>query len=144
MRKDRISQFQISVCKSELHELEFALVFPPDTNDPIDTQEQLCDAFIKYHLAIKPNCPVVLFQLETLLNVGSPLYQGTCPTIYHLPPSCYDSIEGFIHEGVFCVSQSYLIHVIEAGKLNHSLFSLLEPTRQELGLNVLGILHEAS
>ena len=141
MRQDKISQFQIQICNSALHKLDFALVYPPNQLVSPTTNDILTTAFISYHLAIKPNVPVVLFQLASLHDVGTKVYGGNvnCPEIYHLPPRLYPELEDVVAEGVFCVSQSYLEQVIRSKCLNKSIFSGLDGVRQELGLNVLGV-----
>ena len=145
MRTDKISQFQIQICNSVLHKLDFALVYPPNQLVSPSTNDILITSYINYHLAIKPNVPVVLFQLASLHDIGSKVYGGSegCPEIFHLPPRIYTELEDVVAEGMFCVSQTYLEHVIRAKCVNKSIFALLEPTRQELGLNVIGI-HETS
>ena len=146
MRTDKISSFKIDVVQSSLHKLEFAYVYPPGTSCDVATTEKLMNAYINYHLAIKPNVPIVLFQLASSLHdIGSKVYGGSegCPEIYHLPPRIYTELEDVVAEGMFCVSQTYLEHVIRTKCVNKSIFALLEPTRQELGLNVIGI-HETS
>ena len=144
MRKDSISSFSIEICRSTLHKLDFAIIVPPGIVLEIEKKSRLAQAYIDYDLAIKPNVPVVIFQLETLLDVGSKLYGGNvnCPKIYHLPPRMYTDLEEIVAEGAFCVSESYLEYVIKSKCLNRSIFGLLEQTRQELGLNVIGIQHE--
>ena len=141
MRIDKISQFQITVCNSALHKLDFALVYPPNFQVSPTTTEMLTKAYINYHLAIKPNVPVALFQLESLDNAGSRVYGGSkgCPEIYHLPPRIYNELEDIVAEGTFIVSETYLEMVIRAKCLNKSIFGLLHGTRQEIGLNVLGV-----
>ena len=141
MRADNISSFQIDVCKSELYKIEFALVYPPGVEYSQAAIDTLVNGCINYYLAIRPNVPIVLFQISTLHGVGSKVYGGStnCPPIYHLPPRIYQHLEDIVSESVFLVSQSYLEHVIKSNCLNMSIFSVLGETRQEIGLNVLGI-----
>jgi hypothetical protein len=142
MRTDKILQFQIQICNSVLHRLDFALVYPPNQLVSPTTNDILTVSYVNYHLSIKPNVPVVIFQLESLHNVGTKIYGGSegCPDIFHLPPRIYNNgLEDVVAEGVFCVSQSYLEYVIRAKCLNKSIFSTLWQVRQELGLNVIGI-----
>ena len=137
MKEDKITSFQMKICNSSLYNLDYALVYPTDVMDNAD--DKLADAFIKYHLAIKPGVPVIIFQLSTLAGVGSQVYRGTCETVYHIPPGSYQSIEDIYKEGTFCTSLSYLEYVLKAKALNRSIFTLLEPVHKEQGLNVLGI-----
>ena len=141
MRTDKISQFQIQICNSALHKLDFVLVYPPNQLVSPTTNDILTISYISYHLAIKPEVPVVLFQLVSLHDVGTKVYGGSkgCPEIYHLPPRIYDNLEDVVGDDVFIVSENYLEMVIRAKCLNKSIFGLLHEARQEVGLNVLGI-----
>ena len=154
MRTDKISSFRMEVCQSSLQKLEFAIVYPSRgiLNDLAGTQKIsdiktiLERSYINYHLAIKPEVPVVLFQLVSLHDVGTKVYGGSegCPEIYHLPPRIYDNLEDVVRDDAFIVSENYLEMVIRAKCLNKSIFGLLHKARQEVGLNVLGICHAAT
>ena len=141
MRQEKISRFHIEVCNSSLHKLDFALVYPPGSEILSPVRPQLINAYVNYHLAIKPKVPVIIFQLSTLIGVGSKIYGGqpNCPPIYHLPPHTYNDLEDIVLDDIFCVSQIYLEHVLNTKCLNKSIFGLLEETRQKFGLNVIGI-----
>ena len=127
--------------RSSLYKLGCYLIYPPGTVESI-LDDELLLAYQFYHLGITPNVPVVLFQLSTLNGVGSPVYAGTCSTIYHLPPNMYDEIEDVIVEGAYCVSESFYKCVVETDAVGKSIFSQLEKIRQAHGLNVIGIFNE--
>ena len=139
MRADKIERFSVEICKSTLHQQVFGLVYPPVYDEGI--ADRMTDAYIQYHLAIKPNVPVVLFSLESLVGVGSRVFVNENDTIYHLPPRMYSNLEDVVAEDIFIVSESYLSHVIKSGRLHKSIFASLHEARQSDGLNVLGIYH---
>ncbi len=140
-----IDVFHINVCRSERYFVDFAIVSPEPVSMADPELQQFMEAFISFHLAIKPNVPVILFEIESLVGVGSRVFGGNegCQfPIYHLPPDAYNKLENIVQETYYCVAQTFLNHVIGCDRLNNSIFSDLAGIRQELGLVVLGVYRE--
>ena len=143
MRPDNITNFQVEFYRSTLYQQQFAIVTEPNEEPPdINLIEELKSAYIKYHLAIKPNVPVIIFYLESAAGVGCKIFGGTpeTPVLYHIPPRSYEKLDVMVKEAPFCVSQSYVEHALRSNHLHRSIFGLLPATQKEVGLNVLGIL----
>lgn len=137
MKTDSLQRLDFSVYTSELHGHRFVIVPPRMGTQVWDADKMIC-AYMQYQLAIKPVVPVVIFRVSSLVDVGSMVFAGD-PVIYHLPPRVYPKLQEIVLDDVFCVSDSYLVHVLEASRLNSSIFSIIPETHKEIGLNVLGV-----
>jgi len=144
MKENRITTFDIKICLSQRHQLKFCVVSPNEfQHDAAFGIAQKIKIFTDYHLAIRPQVPVILFELETLANVGAPLYKRDPETnVYHLPPDLYPMLEESLKETEFLVSYTLLKKIIEADKVYTSILDTLETVYENDGLNVLGVHYE--
>lgn len=143
MKENRIQSFDIKICLSQRQQLRFCVVRPTDqvpSETDIDTKIGI---FIDYHLAIRPQVPVILFELENLINVGAPLYKHQDITVYHVPPANYRTLEESIEATDFLVSHTLLKKIIEGDKIYASILDSLDTIYAEDGLNVLGFHNES-
>jgi len=142
MKNDRISRFDMAVCASERHKTEFAVIAPAEMKDEDPTDITLkINAFIDFHLAIKPNVPVVLFDINNIDEAGTPVYNIDLDggALYHLPESTYPYLDEFVKDTPFLVSKELLTNVLENNKVNASIFDALTDVRAQHGLVVLGM-----
>lgn len=146
---EHIDSFDISLYKSELHRLDFAIVYPESITEETDVDtikarnafaNNRIKQFIDFHIAIKPNVAVVLFSISQFALPGSPVFNldNTGKALYHIPKKLYRYLEDMVVESPFLVSNSLLIHIIEQQKLHKSVFASLDTFHQENGLIVLG------
>lgn len=144
MKKDRISRFDIAICKSEKHDVQFGIIAPELMTDVDESDITIkTQALIDFHIAIKPNVPVVLFDIENTREVGSPIWNIDSETrLYHIPEESYPHLDEFVQETAFLVTQDILTKLFDKQKLFSSIFSALPIIREEQGLVVLGLYHE--
>lgn len=140
MIPQRLTRFDIAVCHHQRDRLKFAIVSPTqlDSTDPSEIEKKT-QAFMDFHHAINPRTPVILFQLENLIEVGSPLYHcEDGSTLYHLPRMTYTFIDELIKETEFLLSYSLLSKIVNANKVYDSIFTILEKEWDDTGLLVIG------
>ena len=137
--KDNIERFNLQICSEKRHYRQFCVVSPsPNVSENVELK---IDMFLKYHLAFRPDVPVVLFELEDLHNVGSPLYRYQDIVLYHLPPTVYELLDDSVKETDFIISHKLMVKLIETNKVYTSIFQCLLEVQQNDGLNVLGFLN---
>ena len=144
MRENRITTFDIKICLAQRQNLKFCVVSPGDfgDGDSLDIAQKI-GIFTAYHLAIRPEVPVILFELESLVNTGSPLYKHDERTrVYHLPPNLYPTLEENLKETEFLLSHTLLKNIIETDKVYSSILDCLSAVHETDGLNVLGVFNE--
>ena len=142
MKENRITAFDIKICLSQRQQLKFCVVSPNEfQHDAAAGLAAKIKIFTDYHLAIRPNVPVILFELETPANIGAPLYKpDEKTTVYHVPPDEYPTLEESLKETDFLISYTLLKKIIEADKVYTSLLDSLGAFYEENGLNVLGVI----
>ena len=142
MRPERILRFEIAFCTSQRHKTQCVVVPPNEIQeaDPDDIALKI-EAFINFHLAIKPNVPVILFDIEDISDVGTAVYQIDLDgwTLYHLPERSYPFLQEFITETPYLISKELVSYLIEADKVEESIFASLQQIRNEKGLVILGL-----
>ena len=153
--KDRIDSFDVSLYKSALHDLEFAVIYPNSIANETDNNviekrnlfvESRIKQFIDFHIAIRPRVATVLFSISEHANVGSPVFNLADKEnkLYNIPKSMYPYLEEIVVESPFVVSNTLLTHVIENKQIHKSVFTSLPDYYQENGLVVLGTLVNAT
>ena len=142
MKENRITSFDIKICFSQRHNLKFCVIAPNGfEHEDVARISDNIDIFINYNLAIRPNVPVILFELENKMNCGAKLYKHQGLSIYHLPPMRYATLEESIKESFFIISDALLIKLID-GKFHTSIIDFLPDIQASTGLNVLGYMNE--
>ena len=137
MKQDRFSTFYIQLCNSHNHNLNFAIV-------STDTQTlditHIRDCYINFQLAIIPHLPIILFSIDSINNVGAPIYNHWDGTVlYHLPFDRYSDIEENIKEPIFVISENIFEKILSYQALSKSLFEVMENIYNDIGLIAIGI-----
>ena len=129
----------ITCYTEKAHKLEFAAIMDGETTEA-DLQSAI-NAYIDFHLAIRPNVNVIIFFIDAYTPTGTRLYKkrDTTPELYHIPPSRYDEIGDHVIPNLFVVSTSLLVKCIETKQLTRNIFEWIEEHQKEHGLIVLGI-----
>lgn len=142
MKKERIDDFEIRISRSNRFKLDYAVVCPKRFSDEDGVEiDGLARTFINVHLAIVPNVPVLLFQIDPDAEVGSPIYnlntEGS--QVHHIPPRCYAYLDEIAVEAPYIVSLSVVSRILERNRANKSIFDGWEEERSEHGLFLLGV-----
>lgn len=141
MRSRKFDAFEISIMKERRSKQEFAVVAPSKLSDADAADvERKIRAYLDFHLAIKPNNAVILFQIQALAETGSPLF--TLPggqKLYHIPVSLYGDLENIVARSVFIVSHSLLGGIIDASGAYRVDASMLDEVHQSEGLTIIGL-----
>lgn len=138
--------FEIKVCQVRRPTLKFCTISPDTLSqtyaEHLKEKERV---FVNYHLAFRPNVPVVLFELDNIDITGSPVFKDVSgrPT-YHLPPMLYDQLEDIIKESEFIISYELFKNLIDSDKVYDTILKCLADTYNEIGLNVLGTYYETT
>ena len=110
IKPDRITHFEVAFRKSQKHGVKFNIIAPNTLEEldkaRINLKSQL---FIDFHIAISPNVPVVLFEINSPQEVGSPVWNINLngSRLYHIPPKSYSYLDEFVNETEFLISQGY-------------------------------------
>jgi len=138
--KQNINAFNIKCCRHQLRKLDFALV-SENESIPAADYALAVNAYINFHLAIRPDVNLILFFIDADTPTGARLYaeNKTTPAIYHIPPKLYAEIDHYINPELFVVSTPLLTSAIEKGRLHRNICETLEAEHSENGLIVLGI-----
>lgn len=144
MKQDRIIGFETAFKKSVKHNIDFAIIAPNTLEEVQKSDIDLkSKAFIDFHIAIRPNTPVVLFDIENTIEAGSPVWNiDKDKKLYHLPESTYPYLDEFVLETAFLLTQNIVIHILNKSKVHSGIFGVLAEIRKETGLTVLGLYDE--
>ena len=139
MKENGIISFDIKICFSRRHNLSFSIVSPNgfEYEDKNNIAEKM-SIFINYNIAIRPNVPVVLLELEDNIDAGAKLYNHQNTGIYHIPPQNYMLLEKSIKDTSFVVSEEFLKYILETENINNSLTKSFDRLQISRGLNILG------
>lgn len=137
---NQINAFNIKCCRHRQRKLDFALV-SENESIPAADYALAVNAYINFHLAIRPDVNVIIFLIEPDAPTGARLYaeNETTPAIYHIPPKLYTEIDHYINPELFVVSTPLLADAIEKGRLHRTIFEALQAHHDEKGFIVLGI-----
>ena len=143
--KNNIIGFDVTVAKCEIPPLKYCIVKPSiGYEDDRDRINRISEIFKNYHLAIKPNIPVILFELEDNADVGSILYRYVDGhELYHIPESKYKSLEDIVSNKPFWATHDILLHIIGNDNAFGSIFSFIPEYWMEQGLNVVGLVNNS-
>ena len=142
MRPDTLDGFEIAIYHAERSKLKFAAVAPSTLSEVNETDlHYKIKAYREFHLAIKPDNSVALFEINEFAETGSPVLSldGKGKKLYHIPLSLYPRLDEIIKEELFIVSDSLLKQIIENGNTHESIYVALTKEHKENGLTVLGL-----
>ena len=144
---DRITSFEIAMCKHDLHDIKFAVIAPGKMKC-VDASKMaiMSEAFIDFNIGITPNVPVVMFEILSPHLAGSPVFNVDFlnKRLYHLPPRSYQYLEDIVSESAFLVSQELVVEIFNMDRVYGSIFHVVSGVREKSGLVALGYYDHAS
>ena len=140
MREERIQQLQISILATERAKLKFGIIAIGQLGEiPQSDVDRKVRAYIQFHIAIAPDVPVIMFEINGYADTGSPVFSNEACTLFHLPPYLYPRLDEIVADKAFLVSEELLKEIINNRQAYNSIFEILAKKHQETGLVAIGI-----
>jgi len=134
------SQYHLEIYKSFDFDYGFGII-SGESPVPKSDKSILINSYCRLQLAHIFHGSVVLFFIESLRGVGSPLLNAELgfPKLHHIPPRCYSYLEDLVADRPFLINDEGLRKIRGLQGLSDSIFRVPDELHEKEGLVVLGI-----